>query len=68
VVEGNADLRSACIGGAAPEVDYRAATEAAGLTVDTVREVPEYQFLTTQAQNASREYGVRSVTLCANRP
>jgi arsenite methyltransferase len=64
----NADLWSACIGGAAPEVDYRAAIGAAGLTIDTVREVPEYQFLTAQAQNASREYGVRSITLAANRP
>jgi ubiquinone/menaquinone biosynthesis C-methylase UbiE len=64
----NADLWSACIGGAAPEADYRVAIEAAGLTIDTVREVPEYQFLTAQAQNASREYGVRSVTLAANRP
>src|SRR5947208_2814183 len=56
----NADLWSACIGGATPQVDYRAAIEAAGLTIDTVREVPEYEFLTTQAQNASREYGVRA--------
>jgi len=64
----NADLWSACIGGAAPEVDYRAAIEAAGLKIDTVREVAEYQFLTAQARNASREYGVRSITLAANRP
>jgi arsenite methyltransferase len=64
----NADLWSACIGGAAPEVDYRAAIEAAGLTIDTVREVPEYQFLTAQARNASREYGVRAITLAADRP
>src|SRR5256885_1182826 len=64
----NADLWSACIGGAAPQVDYQAAIEAAGLKIDTIREVPEYQFLTTQAQNASREYGVRAITLAANRP
>jgi arsenite methyltransferase len=64
----NADLWSACIGGAAPEVDYRAAIEAAGLKIDTIRDVPDYQFLTAQAQNASREYGVRSITLAANRP
>ena len=63
----NADLWSACIGGAAPEADYRAAIEAAGLKIDTVREVPEYQFLTAQARNASREYGVRSITLAADR-
>jgi arsenite methyltransferase len=63
----NADLWSACIGGAAPEADYRAAIEAAGLGIDTVREVAEYQFLTTQAQNASREYGVRAITLTAHK-
>jgi len=63
----NADLWSACIGGAAPEADYRAAIEAAGLRIDVVREVPEYQFLTTQAQNASREYGVRAITLTAHK-
>jgi SAM-dependent methyltransferase len=64
----NADLWSACIGGAAPEVDYRAAIDQAGLRIDTVREVPEYRFLTTQAQNASREYGVRAITLAAHKP
>src|SRR6266498_1301524 len=63
----NADLWSACIGGAAPETDYRAAIEAAGLRIDALREVPEYQFLTTQAQNASRTYGVRAITLAAHK-
>jgi arsenite methyltransferase len=63
----NADLWSACIGGAAPETDYRAAIEKAGLRIDTLREVPEYQFLTTQARNASREYGVRAITLAAHK-
>jgi ubiquinone/menaquinone biosynthesis C-methylase UbiE len=63
----NADLWSACIGGAAPEEDYRAAIDAAGFTITTVREVPQYQFLTTQAQEASRTYGVRAITLAANR-
>jgi SAM-dependent methyltransferase len=63
----NADLWSACIGGAAPEADYRAAIEAAGLRIDVIREVPEYQFLTIQAQNASREYGVRAITLTAHK-
>jgi arsenite methyltransferase len=63
----NADLWSACIGGAAPETDYRAAIEAAGLRIDLVREVPEYQFLTEQAQNASRTYGVRAITLSATK-
>jgi arsenite methyltransferase len=62
----NADLWSACIGGAAAETDYRAAIEAAGLRIDTVREVSEYEFLTTQARNASRAYGVRAITLAAH--
>jgi arsenite methyltransferase len=64
----NADLWSACIGGAAPEVDYHAAIEAAGFTIGAVRDVPRYEFLTTQAQNASRKYGVRAATLAACRP
>jgi arsenite methyltransferase len=65
-VTGNADLWSACIGGAAPEVDYLFAIDEAGLVVRTMREVPQYQFLTDQARNASREYGVRAVTLRAD--
>src|SRR5881392_434771 len=63
----NADLWSACIGGAAPETDYRTAIHDAGLRIDTLREVVEYQFLTTQAQNASRTYGVRAITLAAHK-
>jgi arsenite methyltransferase len=63
----NADLWSACIGGAAPETDYRAAIEKAGLRIATLREVHEYQYLTSQAQNASREYGVRAITLTAHK-
>jgi len=64
----NADLWAACIGGAAAEVDYRAAIDAAGLKLHTVRDVPNYEFLTDQARNASITYGVRAVTLVANRP
>src|SRR5690606_8387830 len=64
----NADLWSACIGGAAHEPDYRAAIAAAGLTISTVRDVPAYQFLTDQAKGASATYGVRSIALAADRP
>lgn len=63
----NADLWSACIGGAASEMDYRAAIGAAGLAVRTMREVPQYQFLTDQARTASREYGVRAISMAAHR-
>jgi SAM-dependent methyltransferase len=64
----NADLWSACIGGAAHETDYRAAIAAAGLKISTIRDVPDYRFLTAQARNASATYGVRSITLAADRP
>jgi SAM-dependent methyltransferase len=63
----NADLWSACIGGAMPELDYRAAIEAAGFRLHRFRDVPQYQFLTDQARNASATYGVRAVTVAATR-
>jgi arsenite methyltransferase len=64
----NADLWAACIGGAAVEVDYRAAIDSAGLTLQAFRDVPNYQFLTDQARNASVTNGVRAITLAAHRP
>ena len=64
----NHDLWAACIGGAAAEVAYRAAIDAAGLKLHTFQDVPDCQFLTDQARNASLTYGVRAVTLAATRP
>jgi arsenite methyltransferase len=64
----NADLWAACIGGAVAEVDYLTAIEAAGLTINTFTDIPQYQFLTDQARNASLTYGVRAITLAATRP
>ncbi|MDI5934542.1 methyltransferase domain-containing protein [Halomonas kalidii] len=61
----NATLWAACIGGASQQDDYRAAIEAAGLTVRTVREHPEYRFLTESARGASETYGVKSISLLA---
>jgi len=61
----NATLWAACIGGAAQQDAYRAAIEAAGLRVTTVRGNPAYAFLSKSAQNASREYGVKSISLIA---
>jgi ubiquinone/menaquinone biosynthesis C-methylase UbiE len=61
----NATLWAACIGGAAQQGEYRAAIEAAGLRVLTIRENPSYAFLSTSAQNASREFGVKSISLVA---
>lgn len=64
----NTDLWAACIGGAAQLDRYRAWIEAAGLRVTEVRENPEYRFLSKSAQGASRDYGVRSISLAATRP
>ncbi|MCL7940300.1 methyltransferase domain-containing protein [Halomonas sp. ATCH28] len=66
-VSGNATLWAACIGGASQVDDYRAAIEAAGFAVQTLREHPEYRFLTDSARGASETYGVRSISLLAIR-
>jgi len=64
-VTSNASLWSACIGGAAPERDHRAAVEAAGFTISAWRDVPRYKFLTVQATAASTRYAVHAITLAA---
>lgn len=61
----NATLWAACIGGASQQDDYLGAIELAGLRVITVRDNPEYRFLSRSAQNATRQYGVRSISLVA---
>ena len=63
----SASLWAACIGGAAQQDDYRAAVEAAGLHVEFVRENRQYQFLSRSARGASREFGVKSVSILARR-
>jgi arsenite methyltransferase len=60
----NADLWAAWIGGAAQQQSYLDEIEAAGFSVATTRRNP-YEFISTQARNASAEYGVRSVSLLA---
>jgi len=61
----NATLWAACIGGASQEDDYRSAIEAAGLTIHTFREHPEYRFLTESARGACEKWGVKSISLLA---
>jgi hypothetical protein len=45
--------------------DYVAAIEAAGLRVRSVRDNPAYQFISDNAQGATRKYGVKSVSMLA---
>lgn len=61
----NATLWAACIGGAMQQDAYRATIESAGLRVLTMRDNPQYRFLSTNAQGAAKKYGVKSVSVLA---
>jgi arsenite methyltransferase len=60
----DADLWASCIGGAAQRDAYRDAIKGAGLRIDDIRENP-YEFISDRARDASRKYGVKSVSLLA---
>jgi ubiquinone/menaquinone biosynthesis C-methylase UbiE len=64
----NTTLWAACIGGAAQREDYRATVEAAGLRVVALEENAAYQFISDSALGATRKYGVKSVSLLAEKP
>lgn len=61
----DAALWAACIGGAMPIDDYRKAIEEAGFSVTAERVNDEYRFLSDSAVNATRKWGVKSISLCA---
>lgn len=63
----DATLWAACIGGAMQVDSYTSAIEAAGLRVSHLRDNPQYQFISKNAQGAARQYGVKSVSLIATR-
>jgi arsenite methyltransferase len=62
----DASLWAACIGGAMQIDGYRDAIERAGLVIDTVR-TNDYRFLSESALNATRKWGVKSISLLAHR-
>ena len=64
----NSTLWAACIGGAMQQDDYRSAIEAAGLQLRTVQDNPGYQFISENAKAASRKFGVKSISLVADKP
>ena len=64
----NSTLWAACIGGAAQQENYRRMIEAAGLRLVTVRDNPQYQFISDNAKGASRKFGVKSISLLAVKP
>ena len=63
----DASLWAACIGGAMQRDRYREAIEGAGFEIEAVRENDEYRFVSDRADNATRKYGVKSISLRARR-
>ena len=61
----DASLWAACIGGAMQRDDYREAIEAAGFELDDLKENNQYRFVSERAENATKKYGVKSVSLLA---
>ena len=64
----NATLWAACIGGALQVDRYIGAIRSAGLRLLEVRDNPQYQFISDNAQGATRQYGVKSVSILAVKP
>lgn len=63
----DAALWAACIGGALQRDDYREAIEHAGLRIEVWRTNTAYRFLSDRADNATRKYGVTSISLLARK-
>jgi arsenite methyltransferase len=61
----DATLWAACIGGAMQVDAYVEAIRQAGLRVLELRDNPQYQFISSNAQGAARKFGVKSVSLVA---
>ena len=60
----NATLWAACIGGAMQADEYYALIEEAGMKVVKVKENP-YEFLSNSAKGATKDYGIKSISLLA---
>jgi len=61
----NTNLWAACIGGAMQQDKYKSAIEEAGFRIQKVKDNPQYQFISKSAKGASKEYGVKSISLLA---
>ncbi len=66
-IKSDADLWAACIGGAAEEDSYTEMIDDAGLEVTDVVENNEYKFISERAQGACSKYGVKSVSVAAEK-
>ena len=63
----NSTLWAACIGGASQQDDYGSAIERQGMKVIYVRTNDAYGFISKSAKGASKDYGVKSVSLFAEK-
>jgi ubiquinone/menaquinone biosynthesis C-methylase UbiE len=63
----NSTLWAACIGGASQQDDYRRIIEKPGMEVTMVRNNEAYSFISKSAKGASKDYGVKSVSLHARK-
>lgn len=63
----NSTLWAACIGGASQHDDYLTLIESAGLRVVAVRTNDAYSFISKSAKGATKEYGVKSVSIHAEK-
>jgi arsenite methyltransferase len=63
----NSTLWAACIGGASQQDDYKQAIENAGMEVLQVKTNYAYSFISKSARGASKDFGVKSVSLIAQR-
>lgn len=63
----NSTLWASCIGGASQQDSYKQAIENAGMKVLCVRDNKAYEFISKSAKGASKDYGVKSVSLMAEK-
>ena len=63
----NSTLWAACIGGASQQDDYKQVIENGGMEVLWVRNNDAYAFISKSAKGASKDYGVKSVSLLAEK-
>ena len=63
----NSSLWAACIGGAMQQDNYYNTIENAGMEITQVVENKQYGFISKSAMGASKQYGVKSISLLANK-
>ncbi len=63
----DATLWASCIGGAEQQDNYKAGITKAGLEIKQIRDNSSYEFLSKSAKNASSQYGVKSISLYAEK-